>query len=116
MSTNVIVYGWKQSIPGRESLSGQHFQEFLQYLQRQKEQGAIESYEPVLLEPHSGDLHGFFLIKGEPSKLASLTGSSEWVQHQVRAMLHMTGMTLMRGVAGPAVAERMGMWMNAIPR
>ena len=116
MSTNAIVFGWKQSIPGRESLSGQHFQEFLQYLQQQQSQGVIESFEPVLLEPHSGDLHGFFFIKGEPSKLATLVGSPEWVQHQVRATLHMTGMTLMRGVTGAAVMERMGMWMKAIPK
>jgi hypothetical protein len=116
MSTNTIVFGWKQSIPGRETLSGQHFQEFLDYLQQQKSQGMVESFEPVLLEPHSGELHGFFFIKGEPSKLATLVASPEWVQHQVRAMLHMTGMALMRGVTGPAVMERMGMWMKAIPK
>lgn len=116
MSNNVIVFGWKQSIPGRESLSGQHFQEFLQYLQQRKDQGAIESFEPILLEPHGGELNGFFLIKGEPSKLATLVGSPEWVQHQVRGMLHVYGLSLMRGVSGPAVMERMGLWMKAIPR
>ena len=104
------------NVPGREALSGQHFQEFLEYLQQQKSQGAIESFEPVLLEPHGGELNGFFFIKGEPSKLATLVASPEWVQHQVRAMLHMNGMALMRGVTGPAVTERMGIWMKAIPK
>lgn len=116
MSTNVIIFGWKQSIPGRESLSAQHFQEFSQFLQKQKQQGLVESFEPMLFEPHSGDLHGFFLIKGEPSKLVSLVGSPDWAQHQVRAMLHLTGVTLMRGLTGAAVLERMEMWTKAIPR
>lgn len=116
MSTNVVVFGWKQSIPGREALSGQHFQDFLQYLQQQQGQGAIESFEPVLLEPSGGELNGFILIRGEPAKLATLVGSPEWVQHQVRAMLHLHGMAILRGVTGRAVMERMEMWTKAIPR
>lgn len=116
MSTNVVLFGWKQSIPGRESLSAQHFQEFLQYLQRQQAEGSIESFEPVLLEPSGSDLTGFIFIRGEPARLATLVGSHEWVQHQVRAMLHLHGMALMRGVTGSAVMERMEMWTKAIPR
>lgn len=116
MSTNVIVFGWKQSIPGREQLSAQHFQEFMQYLHQQKEQKVIESFEPMLFEPHAGDLNGFFVIKGEPSRLFSLVGSNEWAQHQVRAMLHLTGVTLMRGMTGATLMERMEMWTRAIPR
>jgi len=70
----------------------------------------------VLLEPSGGELNGFFLIRGEPSKLAALVGSHEWVQHQVRAMLHLHGMAILRGVTGPSVTEWMEMWMKAIPR
>ena len=31
----------------------------------------IESFEPVFLEPHGGDLTGFILIQGDAAKLAS---------------------------------------------
>jgi hypothetical protein len=115
MSTNVIVFGWKRSVPGREALSAKHFQEFSQFLQAQIQQGTVESFEPILLEPNSGDLSGFFLIKGEGLKLGELTHSREWMQHQVRASLHMDGITIMRGLAGSAVQDRMRMWSEAIP-
>ena len=116
MGPNIILFGWKQSIPGRESLSAQHFQDFMQYLQSQQDQGVVQSFEPMLLEPHSGDLQGFFRIEGEPSKLATLVGSPEWTQHQARAVLHLTGVTLLRGFTGAAVMERMEIWTKAIPR
>ena len=52
----MIVFGWKRSLPGREKLSAQHFQAFLQYMGAEKQKGNIESCEPVLLEPTGGDL------------------------------------------------------------
>lgn len=116
MSSNAIVFGWDRSLPGREQLSGQHFQDFVAYLQACKNAGTIESFEPVLLEPHGGSVNGFFLIKGANDKLAALTSSPEWVQHQTRAMLHLDGAAVWRGVVGAGVNERMGIWMQAIPK
>ena len=116
MSANAIVFGWNRSLPGRERLSGQHFQDFMAYLQSRKDEGAIEAFEPVLLEPHGGSVNGFFLIKGAPDKLAALAASPDWIQHQTRAMLHLEGSGVWRGVVGSAVPERMGMWLQAIPK
>lgn len=116
MSANAILFGWNRSLPGREALSAQHFQEFSQFLQAQKESGAIESFEPVLIQPYGGTFNGFFYIRGEPGKLAALTASTEWLQHQIRAGLHLDGVALLRGVTGPTVGEYMAMWMQATPR
>ena len=116
MSSNVIVFSWNRSLPGREPISGKHFQEFVEYLSTQQRNGSIESFEPVLLEPHGGTMNGFFLIRGEASKLSELTASPEWVRHQVRAVLHLDGASAVRGVTGPGVQERMALWMNEIPK
>lgn len=116
MSGNVIVFGWKRSLPGRESLSAEHFQEFMQYLGGQKEKGNIDSFDVVLLEPTGGALTGFFTIKGDVGKLSTLTGSADWVQHISRAMLHLDSPAVWRGVAGAMVKERMEIWMKAIPK
>ncbi len=32
MSYNVIFMGWNRTVPGREAMSAEHFQEVLQYL------------------------------------------------------------------------------------
>jgi hypothetical protein len=116
MNANVIMFGWNRSLPGREAMSGQHFQEFLEYLAGQKKSGVVESYDAVFLEPHGGRLNGFFLIRGEPEKLSQLTGSPEWMRHQIRGILHLDGATAVRGFTGAAVGERMEIWMKEIPR
>jgi hypothetical protein len=116
MSSNAIVFGWNRSLPGREQLSGKHFQDFMAYLQAQKAASRIESFDPVLLEPHGGSVNGFFLIRGTSAQLTAMTDSPEWVQHQIRAELHLEGAGIWRAVVGAAVSERMGMWMQAIPK
>lgn len=116
MNSNVVMFGWNRSLPGREAMSGQHFQEFLEYLGAQQKSGVIESFDVVFLEPHGGNLNGLMLIRGEPAKLTQLTGSSEWARHQIRAILHLDGATSVRGFTGAAVGERMEQWMKEIPR
>lgn len=116
MGPNIIFFGWRRSLPGRESLSGAHFQEFNKYLGEQQAAGTIQGFEPILLEPSGGRLVGFFLIRGEPGKLADLTASPAWIEHVTRAMLHLDEPGVVRGVAGAAVNERMAIWMKSIPR
>lgn len=116
MTTNVLFFGWGRSMPGRESLSAQHFKDFSEYLAAQKGQGAIESFEPILLEPNGGGVTGFFLIHGATEQLNKLTSSTEWMRHITRAILHLDHPVLTRGVTGAALMERMGMWTSAIPK
>jgi len=116
MGSNAIVFGWNRSLPGREQLSGKHFQDFVAYLQAQKSAAKIESFDPVLLEPHGGSVNGFFLIRGTSEQITALVETQEWIQHQIRAQLHLDGSGTWRAVMGAAVNQRMGMWMEAIPK
>jgi hypothetical protein len=116
MSSNVILFGWNRSIPGREELSAEHFSEFVQYLSGLQQAGAIQSFDVVFLDVHGGDLNGFFLIRGANAQLNDLVGSEAWVVHMMRAGMHMDGAGVVRGVTGDLVMERMGQWTNAIPR
>ena len=115
MSPNVIVFGWNRSIPGRERRSAEHFQEFVQYLGGLREKGTIQSFDVVLLDPHGGDMNGFFLIRGESEKIRELAASTEWLTHMTRAVLHLEGAGAVLGVTGEAVMERMKLWTNLIP-
>ena len=54
-------------MPGREKVSAQHFEEFVKHLWLQQT-GTIQSFDAVFLDPHGGDLNGFFLIKGDSAK------------------------------------------------
>jgi hypothetical protein len=115
MSSNVLLFGWNRSIPGREKVSAQHFEEFVQYLGSLQQNGAIQSFEIVFLDTHGGDLNGFFLIKGDSAKLDALVATTEWITHITRAALHLDGSGVVRGVTGDAVMGRMKLWTSVIP-
>lgn len=115
MSTSVILFGWTRSVPGREKLSAAHFDDFSTYLASCQKDGRISGFEVVLLDPHGGDLNGFFLIRGDRGELDTLTASNEWHSHVVRASLHLQGFGSIHGVTGEAVGERMQLWKDALP-
>ena len=115
MSTNVAFFAWNRPIPGRERISAEHFQQFVQYVEGLKKKGGIHSYDVVFLDSHGGDMNGFFLIRADGTKLDKLLSSSEWVTHMTRAALHLEGAGTVRGVTGAMVDERMALWTKTIP-
>ena len=115
MASNVILFGWNRPTTGREQTSGQHFQEFVQYLGGLQQAGGIQGFDTVFLDNHGGDLNGFFLIRGESAKLDALVSSDEWLTHMTRAGLHLDGPGVIRGATGELVMERMQLWMSFLP-
>jgi hypothetical protein len=74
-------------VRGRESAAAELFRETLGYYATLQEKGVIESFEPVFLEPHGGDLTGFILIRGDAEKLAAFRVSEEFTQLSTRVSL-----------------------------
>ena len=115
MSSNLVLFGWDRPIPGRETVSAAHFQEFVQYLGGLQQSGTIQSFEAVFLDPHGGDLNGFFLIRGESAKLDAVIASDAWQTHITRAGMHLEGVGVIRGATGELIMERMAQWSKLIP-
>ena len=86
MADHGIFVGFGTPTRGREKGATKVFNEFIQYLGGQQGQKNIESFEPVFLQAHGGDLGGFFLIKGEREKLDRMTASEEFDKLITRAM------------------------------
>ena len=115
MASSVILFGWNRSIPGREKVSAAHFDDLMKYLGGLQQNGTIQSFDPVFLDSHGGDLNGFVLIKGETAKLDTLRTTTEWITHVTRATLHLQGVGVIHGVTGDEIARRMAIWTSAIP-
>ena len=115
MGSNLILFGWNRSIPGREKVSAQHFDELIKYLGGLQQKGTIQTFDAVFLDAHGGDLNGFFLIRGESGNLDALVSSTDWITHITRATLHLEGAGVVRGVIGDAIPQRMAVWTGAIP-
>ena len=116
MSQNVIYFGWQGSVPGRENISGQHFDEFVAYLTKQQQAGIVDSWDVVFLDPTGSDANGFFLIKGNGDKLIPWYHGEEWANHMMRAGMHLQGVTSTMGVTGDELTKRMAKWKESIPK
>lgn len=98
-----LFIGWGEVARGRETEAVELFNEYLAYYTRLQEEGEIDSFEPVFLEPHGGDLTGFVLVRGEAEKLAAIRVSDEFTQFSLRAGLVVDSF----GVVGADLAERL---------
>ena len=116
MRNNAIMLGWNRALLGREQLAAQMFQAFTQYLQGLQKEGTIDSFEPIFVTPHGGSLNGFFVLRGNPQKLDELCGSRGWAEWLMKGTLHLEGLCELRALSGPAVAERMALYTESIPR
>jgi hypothetical protein len=98
-----LFIGWGEVVRGRETEALEVFNETLAYYGRLQEEGTIENFEPVFLEPHGGDLSGFILIRGDAEKLASLRVSEEFSQLAIRVGMIVENF----GIVGADLAERL---------
>jgi hypothetical protein len=98
-----LFIGWGEVVRGREVAAAELFQETLGYYAGLQEQGVIEGFEPVFLEPHGGDLTGFILIRGDAEKLAALRASEEFTQLSIRVGLIVSNL----GVVGADLGARL---------
>ena len=87
MATGALMIGWGPAVRGREQKALQVFNEAIQYYVQLQQRGTIESFEPVALEPHGGDLVGFLLVRGDREKLNTLRNSEEFLRLNNRAGL-----------------------------
>src|SRR5260370_35499399 len=80
MATGALLIGWGPAVRGREHKALQVFNETIQFYTQLQQQGTIENFETVGLEPHGGDLLGFTLVCGDLEKLNALRTSEEFLR------------------------------------
>jgi hypothetical protein len=85
MAKGALFVGRGQPFPGRERQALKAFGEAMQYYAGLQQRGEIDSFEPVALEPHGGELAGCLLIRGDQEKLARLRASDEFQRLSLRA-------------------------------
>ena len=102
-----LMLGWTRAVPGHEAESQSKFGECLGYLTKLQTTGDIESFEPVVLAPHGGDLNGFILIRGDTQKLNQLRATEAWKQWVSWGSFHMSGFGATECLLGTAIQEAM---------
>ena len=109
-----LFVGWGEVVRGREAQSLELFNEFLGYLGGLVENGEIDSFEPVFLEPHGGDLAGFVLIRGDADRLHSVRMSDEWMKHSARGSLMVENFGVVNASLGERINRQMAVYVEEI--
>jgi hypothetical protein len=97
-------------VRGRERQAIKVFNEGFEYYSRLQQEGEIESFEPILLEPHGGELSGCFLLRGDKDKLARIRGSQEFERLTARAELIVENLGIVAAFLGDRLMSQMSVF------
>jgi hypothetical protein len=115
VQSNTILFGWNTPVVGRESMAGELFAHTVNYFEKAKASNNLESYEPVFLTSHGGDLNGFFLLRGTHTQLDTLKSSDEFFEIVMRAGMCLTNVGVVDAYTGNLVTDVMSRWTKALP-
>ncbi|HEY1330274.1 MAG TPA: hypothetical protein VGH10_02230 [Actinomycetota bacterium] len=107
MTDSALFIGWGATAAGREKQSVELFSESLRYLSALVTEGRVASVEPFFLEPHGGDLEGFFVVRGELDELNKIRGEDRFQRLAVKAQVIVQNF----GVVGAITGERLNKHM-----
>lgn len=107
MAGDALFVGWGPVVRGREMKALTVFQETIAYYGRLQQEGKIESFEPMLLAPHGGDLAGFIVLRGDRGSLDAISASEEFRRLIIRAGAVVDDVGVIDCYAGEALAQQM---------
>jgi hypothetical protein len=109
-----LFLGWGDPVRGREATGLEVLGEGLEYYARLQQEGRIESFETVLLEPHGGDLAGFILLRGASQQLAELRIDDEFERLTARAGMVVGGLGVVGAYLGDGLERAIGLYRQAV--
>ena len=114
MADSVLFIGWNRSVKGREQQAMQLFQKVVEFYGKLQADGRIESFEPVLLSAHGGDLNGFFLLRGEAEKLGEVQRDETFVDLTIEAGYCLEGVGVVPGYIGEGLTDTFSRWSKFV--
>jgi hypothetical protein len=110
MADSVLFLGWNRSIAGREQQAMQLFQKGIEFYGQLQAEGRIESFEPVILAAHGGDLNGFVLLRGDAKKLDEVRRDDTFLSYATEANYCLEGFGFVSGYIGEGITDIFSRW------
>ena len=110
MAGDALFLGWGPVVRGRELKALEVFQETLTYYGSLQQDGRIDSFEPVLLAPHGGELAGFILLRGARDSLDQIRSSDEFQRLVARAAAIVDDVGVVDAYTNEALAAQMAIF------
>jgi|HubBroStandDraft_3_1064219.scaffolds.fasta_scaffold182927_2 hypothetical protein len=112
MAGDALFLGWGPVVRGRELKALEVFQETLTYYGTLVQDGRIDSFEPVLLAPHGGELAGFILLRGGRGSLDEIRSSDEFRRLVARAAAIVDNVGFIDAYTDEVLAQQMSLFQD----
>jgi hypothetical protein len=111
-----LLIGWKEPRPGREPLAAELWTSSNAFYQSKVKDGTFDSFEPVIVARHGGQLGGFFLLRGADAKLDAFRRSDEFLAWSTKAIYCLDGFTVVDAYVGAGLDRLMKQWVTSLPK
>jgi hypothetical protein len=115
MADRVLFMSWGSPVPGREERGLEVFNEAIGICGRMQQEGRIEKFDVVLLEPN-GDLNGYIEIHGSAEQIAAVHEDEEFQRNTVDASLIVEKLRHVNGVTNEEISRQMAMYQESVGR
>lgn len=105
MTEGALFIGWGSLIPGREIAALDVFKEAKTFYEELQKKGEIVTFEPVLLSHVGSPFYGFFLLRGDTAKLATLVSQDAFMRLTTKASLVCENIAVIPAFVGSAVSR-----------
>ena len=112
MAEKVLFISWGENVAGREERGLEVFNETVGMYGRLQQEGRIESFDVVLLEPNAG----YMEIRGSAEQMAALRESDEFLRSMTDAALIVHDLKMAEGYTGAAIPRMLDMYQQAIAK
>ncbi len=114
MANAALLIRWSRPVAGREQQALSLFGSTMEYYGTLQSDGAIESFEPVLLNAVSTDLSGVILIRGSAEQLDALKREDQFIEFMIRGAHLLEGFGVIDGYLEGDLQSRMAKYGQVI--
>ena len=113
MADRVLFLSWSTAVRGREERSLEVFNDAVGLYGRMQQEGRIERFDIVLLEPNT-HLGGYFALHGSAEQLAAVREDEEFRELLVAAELIVEQLHIASGATNAGIAVEMERYQRQI--
>jgi hypothetical protein len=114
MADSVLFVGFDSPVRGREERAVESFNDVVGMFGQMQQEGRVEGFDTVFLDPHGGDLGGFFLLRGTADQMDAVRHDDEFRRQMTIAQLLVDGLGFVDGQINEGIAREMQTYQEAV--
>ncbi len=115
MADRVLFISWNTPVRGREERGLEVFNEAIGLYGRMQQEGRIESFSVVLMDPN-GELNGYIQLEGSAAQLAQAREDEQFRRVLFDAALVVDDLRIVDGWCNEGIAREMALYQEALSR